>query len=92
MCHDSTPSPQSSVDLDLSIHTVFSSLHGGPCCSAAYNTEESGGELGESQMSVQYQAVGWNRQKRIYDAVLVGGVLTYLSLFVGLPSCLCEWS
>jgi len=71
------------VDLDLSIHTAFSSLHGGPCCSAAYNTEESGGELGESQMSVQYQAVGWNRQKRIYDAVLVGGAVAYLTVFFG---------
>jgi hypothetical protein len=75
------------VDLDLSIYTPFNSLHGGPCCSA-YNTEESGRELGETQMSVQYQAVGWNRQKRIYDAVLVGGVLAYLILFAGLGAFL----
>src|SRR5271165_1136923 len=34
-------------------------------------------------MSVQYQAIGWNRQKRIYDSVLVGGVLLYLAIFVG---------
>src|SRR5258708_17646760 len=39
-------------------------------------------------MSVQCQAVGWNRQKRIYDAVVVGGVLTYLALFVGLGAFL----
>src|SRR5437879_696369 len=35
-------------------------------------------------MSVQYQAIGWNRQKRIYDSVLGLSVLTYLALFVGL--------
>ncbi len=29
-------------------------------------------------MSLQYQAVQWNRQKRLYDAVLVGGVALYL--------------
>ncbi len=35
-------------------------------------------------MSVAYQAVGWNRQKRLYDMVLVGGVVLYLGLFLGL--------
>ena len=34
-------------------------------------------------MSISYQAVQWNRQKRIYDLVLAGGVLSYLLLFVG---------
>src|SRR5437764_1493985 len=37
-------------------------------------------------MSVQYQAVGWNRQKKIYDSVLAGSVLVYLALFVGIGS------
>jgi len=32
-------------------------------------------------MSVNYQAVQWNRQKRIYDFVLVGGVALYLLAF-----------
>ena len=32
-------------------------------------------------MSIQYQAVQWNRQKRIYDSVLVGGVAAYLLVF-----------
>jgi len=32
-------------------------------------------------MSVEYVAVQWNRQKRIYDAVLVGGVAAYLLIF-----------
>jgi len=31
-----------------------------------------------------YVAVGWSRQKRIYDAVLTAGVLVYLGLFAGL--------
>jgi len=35
-------------------------------------------------MSVQYQPIGWNRQKRIYDSVLAASVLLYLALFVGL--------
>jgi nitrite reductase/ring-hydroxylating ferredoxin subunit/DMSO/TMAO reductase YedYZ heme-binding membrane subunit len=34
-------------------------------------------------MSVGYQAVGWNRQKRIYDGLIVTGVLLYLLLFIG---------
>ena len=37
-------------------------------------------------MSVQYQAIGWNRQKRIYDAVLATTVLAYLAVFVGIGS------
>jgi methionine sulfoxide reductase heme-binding subunit len=37
-------------------------------------------------MSLGYQAVGWNRQKRIYDTVLAGSLLLYLALFVGLGS------
>lgn len=35
-------------------------------------------------MGVNYQAVGWNRQKRIYDLTLLGGVVLYLGLFIGL--------
>jgi sulfoxide reductase heme-binding subunit YedZ len=34
-------------------------------------------------MSVQYQAVGWNRQKKIYDGVLVSGAVCYLAIFIG---------
>ncbi len=37
-------------------------------------------------MSVQYQAVGWNRQKRIYDVVLAVSLVAYLALFVGVGS------
>jgi nitrite reductase/ring-hydroxylating ferredoxin subunit/DMSO/TMAO reductase YedYZ heme-binding membrane subunit len=39
-------------------------------------------------VSVQYQAVGWNRQKRIYDSALTGGILAYLAIFVGLGAVL----
>lgn len=35
-------------------------------------------------MSASYQAILWNRQKRIYDAVIGGGVVLYLTLFVGI--------
>jgi nitrite reductase/ring-hydroxylating ferredoxin subunit/DMSO/TMAO reductase YedYZ heme-binding membrane subunit len=32
-------------------------------------------------MSVRYAAVKWNRNKRVYDGVLLGGILLYLGLF-----------
>src|SRR5882762_6124951 len=32
-------------------------------------------------MGVEYVSVQWNRQKKLYDAVLVGGVAIYLVLF-----------
>ncbi|MGQ0627629.1 MAG: Rieske 2Fe-2S domain-containing protein, partial [Phycisphaerales bacterium] len=35
-------------------------------------------------MSVSYSAVGWNRQKLLYDGVLLGGVSLFLVLFVGI--------
>ena len=34
-------------------------------------------------MSVHYQAVLWNRQKRMYDSVVGGGALLYLVVFCG---------
>jgi sulfoxide reductase heme-binding subunit YedZ len=39
-------------------------------------------------VSVQYQAVGWNRQKRIYDSVVAGSIVAYLAIFVGLGAVL----
>ena len=39
-------------------------------------------------MSVQYQAIGWNRQKRIYDSVLAAGVVLYLAIFCGVGALL----
>src|SRR5512143_272709 len=32
-------------------------------------------------MSVAYVSVQWNRQKKFYDAVLLGGVALYLAVF-----------
>ncbi len=34
-------------------------------------------------MSHTYTSIGWNRQKKIYDGVMVAGIVTYLALFVG---------
>ena len=39
-------------------------------------------------MGVSYQAVQWNRQKKFYDAVLVGGAAIYLATFGGLTKFL----
>src|SRR5215469_3085563 len=39
-------------------------------------------------MSHQYQAIAWNRQKRVYDIVLVTGVALYLTLFIGVSALL----
>src|SRR5688572_29655233 len=33
-------------------------------------------------MGVEYQAVQWNRQKRIYDFTLAGGVAAFLAVFI----------
>ena len=33
-------------------------------------------------MSVQYGAISWNRQKRVYDLTLVSLVTLYLAIFV----------
>ncbi|HMV49749.1 MAG TPA: ferric reductase-like transmembrane domain-containing protein, partial [Blastocatellia bacterium] len=34
-------------------------------------------------MSHGYTSVGWNRQKKIYDGLMAGGIAVYLALFVG---------
>ncbi|MBX7171495.1 MAG: ferric reductase-like transmembrane domain-containing protein [Pyrinomonadaceae bacterium] len=39
-------------------------------------------------MSEKYVAISWNRQKKIYDALLWSGVAVYLLLFIGLGSFL----
>ena len=35
-------------------------------------------------MGLNYKAVGWNRQKRVYDLTLLAGVVLYLAVFIGL--------
>ena len=37
-------------------------------------------------MGVSYQAVGWNRQKKIYDWLIFGFCVTYLATFIGLTA------
>jgi len=39
-------------------------------------------------MSVGYQAVGWSRQKKLYDTVLAVGVGVYLAVFGGVSAAL----
>jgi nitrite reductase/ring-hydroxylating ferredoxin subunit/DMSO/TMAO reductase YedYZ heme-binding membrane subunit len=39
-------------------------------------------------MSHQYAAVGWNRQKRVYDLVLLAGIVSYLGVFIALGNLL----
>jgi nitrite reductase/ring-hydroxylating ferredoxin subunit/DMSO/TMAO reductase YedYZ heme-binding membrane subunit len=39
-------------------------------------------------MSVSYQAVGWNRQKRVYNLTLATGIVVYLGAFIGASSAL----
>ena len=34
-------------------------------------------------MSTHFQAVGWNRQKKIYDSILAGSLILYFSAFLG---------
>src|SRR6185436_7467155 len=34
-------------------------------------------------MAHAYRAVGWNRQKKLYDATLLAGVAAFFALFVG---------
>jgi len=37
-------------------------------------------------MSHTYTSIGWNRQKRVYDLVMVAGIVAFLALFAGLGS------
>jgi nitrite reductase/ring-hydroxylating ferredoxin subunit/DMSO/TMAO reductase YedYZ heme-binding membrane subunit len=37
-------------------------------------------------MSIEYRAISWNRQKKLYDLVLVGFLSTYLLFFVGIAA------
>ena len=39
-------------------------------------------------MSEKYAAISWNRQKKIYDAIVWSGVAAYILIFVGLGSFL----
>ena len=39
-------------------------------------------------MSATYKAIGWNRQKKIYDWTIAGGVALYLAIFAGFGALL----
>jgi nitrite reductase/ring-hydroxylating ferredoxin subunit/DMSO/TMAO reductase YedYZ heme-binding membrane subunit len=39
-------------------------------------------------MSAQYAAISWNPKKRIYDLLLLGGILLYIAVFVGITATL----
>ena len=39
-------------------------------------------------MSHQYVAVGWNRQKRLYDLLAVAGAALYIALFISISAAL----
>lgn len=39
-------------------------------------------------MSVSYQAISWNRQKKVYDLTIAVGVLLYLAAFAGVGALL----
>lgn len=43
-------------------------------------------------MSLTYSSVGWNRQKKIYDLILVGGIVGYLALFIGFGAWLNQYA
>src|SRR5271165_286426 len=43
---------------------------------------------GSDAMSHQYQAIGWNRQKRVYDVVILAAVMLYIALFIGFGALL----
>src|SRR5439155_2986455 len=39
-------------------------------------------------VSHPYQAIGWNRQKRVYDLLLLAGIASYLTIFIALGNVL----
>jgi nitrite reductase/ring-hydroxylating ferredoxin subunit/DMSO/TMAO reductase YedYZ heme-binding membrane subunit len=41
---------------------------------------------GRCPVSVRYAPVKWNRNKKVYDLVIVGGVVTYLTVFLAVGS------
>src|SRR5437773_7756826 len=47
---------------------------------------------GSDAMSHQYQAIGWDRQKRVYDVVLLTGVTLYIALFIGFSAWLVPYA
>src|SRR5262249_2189500 len=61
-------------------------LYRRPARPADYNAAEPRPRLGAISMSVSYQAVGWNRAKKIYDGILATGLVVYLGVIAGIGS------
>ncbi|MDA0712032.1 MAG: ferric reductase-like transmembrane domain-containing protein [bacterium] len=40
--------------------------------------------MSKEPIHARYHAVAWDRQKKVYDVILAGGLIVYLALFVGL--------
>jgi nitrite reductase/ring-hydroxylating ferredoxin subunit/DMSO/TMAO reductase YedYZ heme-binding membrane subunit len=66
-------------------HCAAPSSHfgGGIGCAQDDDTDQLQPAMGALSMSVKYQAIGWNRQKRLYDSLVAGAVTLYLGLFIG---------
>jgi methionine sulfoxide reductase heme-binding subunit len=92
---DSTPSQDPSLHISragfftacaVSERHRFSSFLAGPGKAAKFHRAPAA--LWNNAMSHQYQAIGWNRQKRVYDVVVLTGVILYIALFIGLGAWL----
>ena len=81
--NDSTAATKPFRNLDRTAGASCGFVCRGADRAAADGAKERKRPLGEIQVSVQYQAVGWNRQKKIYDSVLMAGVVSYLAIFTG---------
>src|SRR5262249_20166195 len=79
-------SPRSLSNLAGTSDCIVRGLHSRPGQSANYNATQPRDALGAIPMSVSYQAVGWNRTKKIYDSILASALLLYFALFVGVGS------
>jgi len=67
----------------VSVHGARRSVFSWPDCAPADDAKKLWFAVGAASMSVQYRAIGWNRQKRIYDSILIAGIVLYLGIFAG---------
>ena len=70
------------VVLALLLYAVAGRLIG----TSNHNSDQSNTSLGAASMSLGYQAIGWNRTKKIYDTALALGLVLYLVVFLGIGS------
>src|SRR5262245_56272145 len=86
--HDTTAAPKASRRLDRPACAARRAVLCRTDRATPDDASQSRHPVGTVSMSVQYKAIGWNRQKRIYDSALGGGVGLYLASFVGLGAWL----